>query len=73
MAHARQIYSISLGCTTDSVRIQSVQPLFVAGQCLYKPHEQKLLVDILKGIEQDLGWDTEYRVQKLLEDWIVTN
>ncbi|KAJ4365376.1 hypothetical protein N0V95_000523 [Ascochyta clinopodiicola] len=67
--HSREICGISLSSPPDSVRIQSVQPLFVAGQCLSELRERSVVVDLLRGIEQDLGWATGYRVRKLAEEW----
>lgn len=52
-----------------SVRVHQTQPLFVAGQCLSQSHERHLILELLRGIETDLGWATEYRVQQLLKDW----
>ena len=52
-----------------SVRVHSTQPLFVAGQCLTHHRERKVILDLLRGIERDLGWATEYRVQQLIREW----
>jgi hypothetical protein len=63
--HSREIVGISLARLDDAVRIHSVQPLFTAGQCLNDPRERHLLRDI----ESDVGWATDYRVQQLFEQW----
>ena len=52
-----------------SVRVHSTQPLFVAGQCLTHYSERKVVVDLLRSIETDLGWATEYRVEQLIKEW----
>lgn len=41
----------------------------MAGQCLSEMSERKVVIDLLRGIEKDLGWATEYRVRQLLEQW----
>ena len=67
--HCREICGIAIGSLPGYVRIHMLQPLFVAGQCLEHPSERRKIVTILRGIEQDLGWATEYRVQQLLLEW----
>ncbi|KAL9610979.1 MAG: hypothetical protein Q9167_004356 [Letrouitia subvulpina] len=67
--HSREICGICLARPEASVRIHSLQPLFVAGQCLTRPAERKVIHDLLRGIETDLGWSTEYRVQQLHKEW----
>ena len=51
------------------MRIHQIQPLFVVGQCLTHERERRAVLELLRGIERDLGWATEYRVQQLLKDW----
>ncbi|KAL8721835.1 MAG: hypothetical protein Q9225_001549 [Loekoesia sp. 1 TL-2023] len=67
--HSRQILGLCLARPEASVRIHGLQPVFVAGQCLTEMTERKVVVDLLRGIETDLGWATEYRVQQLLQEW----
>lgn len=67
--HSRQILGLCLARPDASVRIHALHPLFVAGQCLAEPGERRVVVDLLRGIEKDLGWATEYRVQQLLGEW----
>ncbi|KAJ5105070.1 hypothetical protein NUU61_002417 [Penicillium alfredii] len=67
--HSREILGISLARPDGSVRINSLQPLFVSGQCLTDPRERRVAVRLLRGIESDLGWATEYRVAQLLKEW----
>jgi hypothetical protein len=68
-AHSREIVSISLGRSDEAVRIHSVQPLFTAGQCLSDPRERQVIINLLRDIETDIGWATEYRVKQLVEQW----
>ncbi len=67
--HSREICGIALSRPEGSVRIHSLQPLFVAGQCLVEPHERRIVLDLIRSIETDLGWATEYRVHQLLVEW----
>ncbi|KAE9379587.1 hypothetical protein N431DRAFT_159847 [Stipitochalara longipes BDJ] len=67
--HSHEICGIALGRPEGSVRIHQVQPLFVAGQCLTESRERRIILDLLRGIESDLGWATDYRVRQLLKEW----
>ena len=67
--HAREICGINLANPTDPVRINSVQALFVAGQVFQGKREQDAVLEILAGIERDLGWTTQYHVVKLVDEW----
>ncbi|KAL2074628.1 hypothetical protein VTL71DRAFT_8406 [Oculimacula yallundae] len=67
--HVNEICGIALARPEGSVRIHQVQPLFVAGQCLTENRERQVILDLLRGIESDLGWATDYRVKKLLSEW----
>lgn len=61
--HSREILGISLARPDSSVRIHSLQPLFVSGQCLTEARERRLIVRLLRDVERDLGWATGYRVK----------
>ncbi|KAF2173342.1 hypothetical protein M409DRAFT_62867 [Zasmidium cellare ATCC 36951] len=81
--HAKEIVAISLGRSDESSRIHAVQPLWTAGLVLGNdddPDElghvsaetggwRRTIVELLRGIERDMGWASEYRVQSLLELW----
>ncbi|KAJ5833228.1 transcriptional regulator family: Fungal Specific TF [Penicillium riverlandense] len=67
--HSREILGIGLARPEGSVRINSLQPLFVAGQCLTDPRERRTTIRLLRAIDADLGWATEYRVKQLLKEW----
>lgn len=67
--HAREICGISLANSTDPFRVNSVQALFVAGQVFQERREQDAVLEVLSGIERDLGWTTRYHVAKLTDEW----
>ncbi|MCJ1462131.1 hypothetical protein MMC07_000731 [Pseudocyphellaria aurata] len=69
MYHCREICGIAIACPESSNRIHQIQPLYVAGQCLTDPRERRVVLDLMRNIEADLGWATEYRVQHLLKEW----
>jgi hypothetical protein len=81
--HAREIVAISLGRADEGTRIHSVQPLWTAGLVLGARGEdgvsaetemwRRTVVDLLRGIERDMGWACEYRVQDLLSVWEADN
>lgn len=77
--HAKEIVAISLGRTDEAMRIHTVQPLWTAGLVLGAKGEEgvdaetetwrRTIVDLLRGVERDLGWASEYRVSNLVELW----
>jgi hypothetical protein len=67
--HCKEICAIALGRPPGYVRIHMLQPLFIAGQCLESADERNIILDLLRGIERDLGWATQYRVRELLAEW----
>ncbi|KAL8769641.1 MAG: hypothetical protein Q9209_004438 [Squamulea sp. 1 TL-2023] len=67
--HSRQILGLCLARPDASVRIHALHPLFVAGQCLTETAERRVVIDLLRGTEKDLGWATDYRVQQLHQEW----
>ena len=77
--HAKEIVAISLGRADEGTRIHSVQPLWTAGLVLGARGEdgvsaetemwRRTIVDLLRGVERDMGWACEYRVQDLLSVW----
>ncbi|KAI9718291.1 MAG: hypothetical protein M1828_006755 [Chrysothrix sp. TS-e1954] len=71
--HARAICGIAASRPAASVRVHSVQPLYLAGQCLERPAERTELIRILGAIETDTGWAAEYRIQQLLRLWSDTS
>jgi hypothetical protein len=67
--HSREIVGISLACSDNAVRIHSVQPLFTAGQYLSGSRERRVVFDLLRGIESEIGWSSNDRVGQLEEQW----
>jgi hypothetical protein len=77
--HAKEIVAISLGRMDEGTRIHSVQPLWTAGLVLGATGDEgvsaetegwrRTIVDLLRGVENDMGWASEYRVRNLLNLW----
>ena len=67
--HSREIVGISLARPDEAVRIHSVQPLFTAGQCLNDVRERQVVLDLIRGLESEIGWATNTRVQQLVQQW----
>ena len=67
--HSREIVGISLAQSDDAVRVYSVQALFTAGQCLGDARERQVVLDLLRDVEADVGYATEYRARQLAEQW----
>jgi hypothetical protein len=67
--HSREIVGISLACSDEAVRIHSVQALFTAGQCLSDARERQAVLNLLRDVESDIGWATDYRARQLVQQW----
>ena len=65
----REICGIALGRPRGEVRIHMVPLLFAVGQCLESEEERQVIMNLLRGVEADLGWATEYAIQKLQKSW----
>lgn len=63
--HVRAICGIALANPPGAVRIHMLQSLYLAGLCLGRREEQQIIVDLLRGIEAELGWLTAYQVHQL--------
>jgi hypothetical protein len=46
-----------------------VPVLLALGQCLETPDEHQIILNLLRGVEAELGWATEYIVTKLEASW----
>ena len=78
-AHAVEIVAIGLGRSDEGTRIHGVQPIWTAGLALGSSEQgvvsgetamwRRAIVKLLRGIERDMGWASEYRVQSLLKLW----
>ncbi|KAK9849727.1 hypothetical protein MYU51_013245 [Penicillium brevicompactum] len=66
---SREVCGIALGRPQGGVRVLMVPILIAVGQCLESAEEHQIIVDLLRGVEADLGWATEYAVQKLQTSW----
>lgn len=67
LRHAREICGISLTNPPDSVRVHSVQALFVAGQVFTDSQDLQVVVELLSGIERDLGWTTSHHASRIAD------
>ena len=67
--HAHQIVGIALGRPHPAVRVEMLLPLYIAGLCLDADEERKVLLEILRAIEQDTGCSTESRCLELMKEW----
>ncbi|UKZ55928.1 hypothetical protein TrVGV298_009752 [Trichoderma virens] len=83
LRHAREICGISLTNPPDSVRVHSVQALFVAGQVFTDSRDLQVVLELLSSIERDLGWTTSHHASRIADllarrssdkdpDWIFT-
>ncbi|KAJ5884697.1 hypothetical protein N7495_009207 [Penicillium taxi] len=65
----REICGIALGRPQGEVRANMIPLLVAAGQCLEGAEEHQIIVDLLRGVEADLGWNTEHAIQTLQTSW----
>ncbi|KAJ4857954.1 fungal zn(2)-Cys(6) binuclear cluster domain-containing protein [Trichoderma breve] len=67
LRHAREICGISLTNPPDSVRVHSVQALFVAGQVFTDSQDLQVVLGLLSSIERDLGWTTSHHASRITD------
>jgi hypothetical protein len=67
--HAHQIVGIALGRPHPAVRVEMLLPLYIAGMCLETDEERRVLLELLRAIEQDTGCSTEGRCVELMGEW----
>lgn len=67
--HARQICAISISNHHHGAWTNSIQPLWIAGQCMSHPDEHRAILEILDKIEKASGWGTRWRANDLREFW----
>lgn len=67
--HAHQIVGIALGRPHPAVRVEMLLPLYIAGLCLEADEERKVLLELLRAIEQDTGCATDGRCIELMAEW----
>ncbi|XPS68117.1 hypothetical protein M3J09_000408 [Ascochyta lentis] len=67
--HARQICAISISNQHHGAWTNSIQPLWIAGQWMSHPSEQKAILDVLERIEKETGWGTKWRAEDLKGFW----
>ncbi|KAJ5638975.1 uncharacterized protein N7484_006837 [Penicillium longicatenatum] len=66
---SREVFGIAMGRPKGEVRVNMTPLLLAVGQCLESSDEHRIIVDLLVGVEADLGWATESVVQKLQASW----
>ncbi|KAJ5621616.1 hypothetical protein N7528_006399 [Penicillium herquei] len=66
---SREVCGIALARPHGEIRVHMTALLSAVGQCLESPKEHQIIVDLLSGIEADLGWSTDYVVQDLQSSW----
>ncbi|KAL7943606.1 hypothetical protein V8C42DRAFT_327973 [Trichoderma barbatum] len=67
LRHAWEICGISLTNPPDSVRVHSVQALFVAGQVFTDSQDLQVVLGLLSSIERDLGWTTSHHASRIAD------
>ncbi|OJJ49496.1 hypothetical protein ASPZODRAFT_112512 [Penicilliopsis zonata CBS 506.65] len=66
---SREICGIALGRPPAAVQIYILPLLLAIGQCLETPDEHEIIVELLRGIQAESGWETESTVTQLEELW----
>ncbi len=67
--HARQICGIAVSNSDHGARINSLQPLWIAGKIMSHETEHRAIIDLLAQIERDTGWATAWRAEDLRDYW----
>lgn len=67
--HARQICGIAVSNSDHGARINSLQPLWIAGKIMSHETEHRAILDLLAQIERDTGWATAWRAEDLRDYW----
>jgi hypothetical protein len=67
--HARQICGIAASNSDHGARINSLQPLWIAGKIMSHETEHRAILDLLAQIESDTGWATAWRAEDLKDYW----
>jgi hypothetical protein len=67
--HARQICGIALSNDYHGAWTNTLQPIWIAGRLMSHPQEHAAIVRLLKIIERETGWATQWRIDDLMEHW----
>jgi len=67
--HCLEICGIAAGRPSAAARIQIIQPLVLAGQCLEGHQKRKGVIQLLREIEFDIGWPTGQLITQLQQYW----
>jgi hypothetical protein len=67
--HARQLCGIALSNDYHGAWTNTVQPIWIAGRLMSHPQEHAAILRLLKRIERETGWATQWRIDDLMEHW----
>ncbi|PYH46974.1 Zn(II)2Cys6 transcription factor domain-containing protein [Aspergillus saccharolyticus JOP 1030-1] len=65
----KEIIGIALARPQTCARVYMAPLLFAVGQFQEALEEQQIVVDLLRGIEADLGWETDSKIKALQTLW----
>ncbi|EED21155.1 C6 finger domain protein, putative [Talaromyces stipitatus ATCC 10500] len=65
----REIAGIAMGRTSTAVQIHLVQPLYVVGLCDDRTEARQKVVELMRVIRAESGWETDYKIAQLHELW----
>ena len=66
----REVCGIALSRPRGEVRVYMVPLLFAVGQCLETDETRRVIVDLLWGVEKDLGYLREFVVCEEIDDFV---
>lgn len=69
LKHAHQIVGVALGRPHPAVRVEMLLPLYIAGRCLERDEERRVVLELLRAIEKDTGCTAESRCVELMTEW----
>ncbi|KAH8689451.1 hypothetical protein BGW36DRAFT_401817 [Talaromyces proteolyticus] len=61
----REIAGIASAKPHAATQTYMLQPLFVVGQCDDRPEARRKVVELIREMRTELGWETEYRVAQI--------
>lgn len=70
--HAQEILAVVIAKPEDLVIPHMIMPLYLAGLCINDRADQAYLIELFESIRDDMGLDTEYRINDLIREWGLT-
>ncbi|KAK9349794.1 hypothetical protein V1523DRAFT_421801 [Lipomyces doorenjongii] len=64
-----RIIGISLCCKDEPASLLSIHCLHAAGQVTDDPWKRKVVLRLLRDLQESCGWETRYIQQELIKDW----